>query len=205
MKHFLLSLPAVYKVLQKCLVRNNTDIFRKNLTVKENGKVLDIGCGPGTVLDSLPETVEYHGFDLSEAYINDALKKYGHRKAYFKCAMVESETLDPALLGSFDLVIAMGVLHHLNDDSVKQLAHLAWSALKPGGVFVTFDPCFLPGQNIIARTLARLDRGQFVRYPEPCRALVESAFEGTVEMDFCHNALRLPYDHLILRMTKAGG
>ena len=50
--------------------------------------------------------------------------------------------------------------------------------LRPGGVLVTLDAVFHPGQNPVARLLARLDRGGAVRTPEAYRALLEPHFAG---------------------------
>ena len=43
--------------------------------------ILDIGCGTGKILESLP-AVDYYGYDISKKYINYAKKKYKSRKIY---------------------------------------------------------------------------------------------------------------------------
>ena len=61
-------------------------LFIKNHTnIKKGEKVLDIGCGPGDILEFLPE-VDYTGFDVDKNYINTAKSKYTNHK--FQCADV---------------------------------------------------------------------------------------------------------------------
>lgn len=120
--------------------------------------VLDIGCGPADIVEYLPK-VDYWGIYISEEYITDAKIRYGQRGRFYSKTL----TLDDLKnMPKFDLVIACGVLHHANDQIVNDIFKLAYAALKPGGRFVTIDPCFTPDQNFIARFLISKDRGQNV-------------------------------------------
>ena len=100
--------------------------------------------------------------------------------------------------GSFDIVMANGLLHHLSDNEARSVFSIAKSALKKSGYMVSFDGCFLPEQSLVVRTLLRLDRGKFVRkkeaYLELAREFFESA-EGFVRDDFYSN---LPYTTLFM-------
>jgi len=103
--------------------------------------------------------------------------------------------------GTFDIVMANGVLHHLEDQEVRLLTAAASRALKPGGRFCSFDGCFIDGQNPIARYLISKDRGRNVREPEEYKALVDPYFE-TVDLVIRHDMLRIPYTHAIMVATK---
>jgi len=46
----------------------------KKIINKDGVKVLDVGCGPAQILDSLPR-IEYFGYDINPNYINFAKKK----------------------------------------------------------------------------------------------------------------------------------
>ncbi|MDR1656448.1 MAG: class I SAM-dependent methyltransferase [Deltaproteobacteria bacterium] len=201
--NYILSFPYIYKLFINCLKNKKTDLYGDYINVPEKSKVMDIGCGPAQVLDRIPDSVEYHGFDLSETYIRAATKKYNHRNAFFKCAPVESETLEPSLVGSFDMVLALGVLHHINDEAASRLLQLAKTAMKDKGVLITHDPCFLrQQQKLMAKTLARMDRGKYVRYPDQYESLVASFFSDQVETFVRNDALRLPYNIIVMRMVK---
>ena len=159
-------------------------------------RLLDIGCGTARTLDYLPSLV-YHGFDLSRDYINEAKARYADR-GVFSCALVEEATLkeDPP----FDLVLAVGVLHHLDDESALQLMRLAKTALKEGGRVVTIGPCFQHAQKSIARFLVSQNRGQNARSGEKYRELASNTFdqfEGVVK----HRAW-IPCAHWIMGCTK---
>ena len=98
-------------------------------------------------------------------------------------------------LGSFDVVLALGVLHHLTDSEAESLALLASSALKPGGRLLTFDGCYIPEQNPIARFLLSIDRGRFVREPRGYTSILEKAF-AEVNYQVIHRK-PIPYTHFI--------
>jgi len=74
--------------------------------------MLDIGCGPGEILGFLPTSVKYHGYDLSREYIHSAIEKYDGRGHWY-CASVSDMQVKE--YGAFDIVMANGVLHHLED------------------------------------------------------------------------------------------
>src|SRR5262249_40300059 len=91
-------------------------------------KFLDIGCGPGDILEDLP-AVDYLGFDINPKYVEAAQKRFGSRGRFF-CGDVGLTAIDQEA-ASFDLVLATGVLHHLDDDRAVSLFKLARRALKP--------------------------------------------------------------------------
>jgi trans-aconitate methyltransferase len=170
---------------RRLFVENNTQI-------KKGQKILDIGCGPGDILEFLPE-VNYIGFDVDANYIKTAKEKYPHYQ--FQCTDVKTFQLeDPQ---TFDIVVATGVLHHLNDDECKALFHLAKNALKPNGTFVSLDGCYIPNQNKISKFLIDNDRGEFVRTPEDYVSLAEDSFK-TITTSIEEKYFRLPYTLVIM-------
>ena len=90
-------------------------------------RILEIGCGPGTIVRYLPPS-EYLGFDLSPRYIELAKKRFP--KARFVCERVSQFSL--AKEQSFDVVLAHGIVHHLEDAEARQLFQIAFDALKTG-------------------------------------------------------------------------
>ncbi len=121
--------------------------------------ILDLGCGPATILDAMPE-VHYVGIDLNEAHIEQARGAYGNRGS-FHCG--DFAMLKQKMAGTFDLVLCIGLLHHIEDARVRELASLVASYLAPTGRFVAIDPVYSDDQNWIARRLAAADSGQCVR------------------------------------------
>jgi SAM-dependent methyltransferase len=160
-------------------------------------KILDIGCGPADVLNYLP-AVNYTGLDISPEYICSAKKRFGSRGRFYcndvGLAAIEEER------GTFDLVLAIGVIHHLNDAQAARLFDLARLALRPTGRLVTYDGCYVPQQSRIARWLLAKDRGKFVRTREDYLRLALVRF-SKVDPQLRHDLLRMPYTHLIMRCS----
>ena len=158
----LLSLPALYNFFRKGI--GGAEVSRKHvrdfIQPFPNAKILDIGCGPGNILDYLPHNVEYVGYDSSPRYIDYAVKKYGPRGLFF-C----NDVGKPPEFGKFDIVLATGVLHHLNDQEARALLETAAHHLNPGGYLVTLDNAYVEGQARVARWLISMDRGGHVRTP----------------------------------------
>jgi SAM-dependent methyltransferase len=160
-------------------------------------RVLDIGCGPADILDLLP-TVKYCGFDVSSEYIDAARKRFGPLGDFRVGSLSDALSSKYA---DFDVVLATGVLHHLGDQDATALFRLAYAALKPDGVLVTLDGCFVDGQSRVVRALLRNDRGQFVRGANEYVQIAKAKFRY-VECHITHDLLRIPYTHLIMRCAK---
>ncbi|OBG93804.1 methyltransferase [Mycobacterium sp. E3251] len=170
-----LSHPLVYEALQRIMgaKRGREWIVRDLIRPFPGMRILDLGCGPAEILDSLPEDVAYTGYDMSTEYIAAAEAKFGTRGT-FHCRLLEQA--EAATLEPFDLVMGIGVLHHLDDGTARQFMTLAKAALKPGGRLLTLDACYAPKQNPIARFIISKDRGQHVRNEAGYRALAEGVF-----------------------------
>jgi len=191
----LLSVPAGYRVFIGLVGGNVRRIYVRDYVRPVPGqKIFDIGCGPGDILDYLPE-MDYTGFDISPEYIASARKRFGNR-ARFVCEDIGAMNIRREE-GTFDLVLATGVVHHLDDEQAPKLFDLARRALHPRGRLVTFDGCYVPGQSRFARWMLDKDRGKFVRSREEYLRLASMRF-SSVESHLRHDLLRIPYTHLIL-------
>lgn len=195
-----LAVPRVYNFFQNLVgaSRFRDSYVKSYVQAKPGDKILDIGCGTSEILEFLPDAIAYIGYDLSPDYISAAKSRYGTRGQWY-CAEVSKMPM--AELGSFDIVMANGVLHHLDDKDASKLAEIAAKSLKVSGRFCTFDGCFLKDQNSLARYLIANDRGQNVRTPEGYVALIQPYF-STVELTIRHDMLRIPYSHAITVATQ---
>jgi 2-polyprenyl-3-methyl-5-hydroxy-6-metoxy-1,4-benzoquinol methylase len=193
-----LSSPRVYDSLQDIMGARATrrELVHEYVRPFAGCRILDIGCGTARILDELPN-VEYYGFDLSQRYIEDATRRYGVR-GHFNCALVQQALIDH--LEPFHIVIATGVMHHLDDEQAVGLIRLAHSALCKGGRLVTIDPCYSDDQNAVSRFLVSRDRGQNVRTAERYRDLAGTIFlqvRGQVK-----HRVWIPYTHWIMDCQK---
>ncbi|HEX5269528.1 MAG TPA: class I SAM-dependent methyltransferase [Gemmataceae bacterium] len=192
----LLSLPNVYSWFETAVgaIEGRGKVIRDHVRPQPGERVLDIGCGPGDVVRFLPDGVHYVGFDENPAYIRSAQKAFAGR-AEFYCERVGAATLER--LPEFDVVMALGILHHLGDEEALHLFRLAQAAVRPGGRVFTLDGCFVPEQSWMARWLLTKDRGKNVRTPEEYMRLARAVFpevKPTVRFDLC----RIPNTGLIL-------
>lgn len=195
----MLSHPAVYDVLQNILgaKRTRRDLVDTFVKPSAQSRILDIGCGTAEILAYLPETISYWGYDISNEYIDAAKSRFGKRGHFF-CGELDRHAL--SYLPKFDVILAIGVLHHLDDNVAEQLFSLIGDALQDGGRLITIDPCFAEGQNPLAKYLIRRDRGQNVRDMNGYHSLANKNFRQV------HGTLRhrnwIPYTHWIMECSK---
>ena len=196
--HSILAFAPVYRLFSRLIAgRFYARYVSEFVHAQQGDRILDIGCGPADILEYLPAP-SYHGIDISTKYIVAASRRFGDR-ATFSCVGVADASVDNP--GSYDIVLANGVLHHLNDEQALQLLQLAHGALRPGGRLVTFDGCFTPDQSRIAAWLLRMDRGKHVR-PEAEYVRLASEVFPVVTAQVRHGMLRLPYTHVFMECRK---
>jgi SAM-dependent methyltransferase len=196
----ILRVPAIYNLFIDLVGAGEARIrwVRDFLQPFPGARILDIGCGTAEMLGLLPADVDYTGFDMSEAYIDAAKRRYGTR-GRFTCAKVEafgSGSRGPDV-GGYDIALAFGVLHHLDDGECRSLFQGAREALKPGGRLVTLDPCYLDGQSYLAKFVVSHDRGQNVRFPEAYAALGKPSFSD-IAITVQEKPLRIPTQNTVL-------
>ena len=171
-------------------------LVRDYVQPRVGARILDIGCGPGTIAGYLPAT-EYTGFDLSPRYIGMARKRFP--QAQFVCERVSQFSL--AKQRSFDIALAFGIVHHLDDPEAGQLFKIAYDALESGGKLVTVDPVFTTDQAPAARWLLTRDRGEYVRNEGGYVKIASQVFTN-IKASIRHDLLRIPYTHLILECVR---
>jgi cyclopropane fatty-acyl-phospholipid synthase-like methyltransferase len=119
-------------------------------------RVLDIGCGTGSLVFRLAEAMPLAvlaGIDVSEANIHAAERQNAGRgldtRVRFAVADYLTYGAEP-----FDVMVADGVLHLIPGDTAALIAKLARD-LRPGGVLV----CSMPFDCTYNRVFAVLRRG----------------------------------------------
>ena len=103
--------------------------------------VLDVGCGPGTLVLELKARVgdgAVYGIDASPEMIDLARSKARQRRADVDFRVAAIEDL-PFADETFHLVTSSLMLHHLPDDLKERGQAEVRRVLKPGGRFVLVD------------------------------------------------------------------
>ena len=191
-----LSSSSIYDMFQVIVgaKRFRQRIIERYLRPTPGMQIIDVGCGTGAMLGHLPHGVIYHGFDLSPLYIEHAKNKFGN-VGEFHCADVAEAT--KIGLPKADLIIAIGLLHHLDDNQATTLIRDITQLLAPSGRCIAVDPCFEENQSRIARWFLEHDRGQNVRDRSGYLSLAKAAaVEARIEIS--HDLLNIPYTHSIL-------
>lgn len=168
-------------------------------SVLPNSKILDIGCGTCKILEHLPDSVEYHGYDRNEAYISYARKRFTGRNAKFECRAVGS---DSNCHDRYDIALAFGLAHHLEDMEVRKLIRDIRNLLAPGGKLFLLDPVYCQEQSQLARYVVSRDRGRNVRTREEYLKLYQSEFPSvSTHLDL--HPLRIPYTGITVSCSVA--
>ena len=96
--------------------------------------ILDMGCGTGTMLGHLRRFGDAQGVDADEQAVG-----FCRSRGEERVQLLESETL-PFSDDSFDLVTALDVLEHIEDDraALREIARV----LRPGGTFLATVPAY---------------------------------------------------------------
>ena len=122
-----LARPEVYRWARDLLGLNRwlDDYVTRYVKPQPGEKILDIGCGTGEIVRYLAGC-EYLGIDRHQPYINYAQRTFGSA-GRFICADV-ADHID-AFDSRFDVILANGLLHHLDDDLAHRLFELGHRAL----------------------------------------------------------------------------
>lgn len=194
----LLARPRLYDWFQQVVgatawrARFVRDFVRPVLRGRE--RVIDIGCGTGDLLQFLPTDVSYVGYDRNEAYIAAARERFAGRDARFECRALEPASKHEH---AFDIALAIGLMHHLDDAEALILLESARAALSDTGLLFLLDPVLVAGQSRLARFVVSQDRGQNVRTAEAALELCRRVFpfvRHSVDMD----PITIPYTGIVI-------
>ena len=111
----------------------------ESLGISRNARVLEVGCGNGSMSAWMAEHVTPDGkvvaLDLDLSLVDNACAP----GVEFRQGDIVAGPVDP---GRFDLVTARAVLHHVTD--AKAATGNLVASLRPGGAILLIEPDFLP-------------------------------------------------------------
>jgi len=162
--------PAVYAAWQAPFVSQKFAPVERHLRHQQVGKVLDVGCGPGTNAARFAGA-DYVGVDINERYLAIARSKHPGR-----FIQADLQTADLSALGTFDVILVNSFLHHLADEAVGRILHHLQRLLDPEGRVHVLE-LVLPERRSLATLMARLDRGRYPRRLAAWRELFDAHFQ----------------------------
>lgn len=192
---------SFYKLFQFSVSRQNTSSVIREEILKPDGvqDVLDFGCGIGYHSLEFPKA-NYLGIEPLQSCVKKAHELFSENNRRF--VLGDHKTLKEIPDSSFDLIIAIGVLHHINDDIIDEFLQESRRILRKGGRITTLDPVLHESQSILSRWVVKRDRGQWVRSQSEYSKLFARCFPGRVEQRIYTGLLRIPYDHVTFTLIK---
>tara|TARA_Y100000817_G_C16696868_1_gene473000 strand:- start:124 stop:750 length:627 start_codon:yes stop_codon:yes gene_type:complete len=191
------NFPIIYNAYQKIIFRKDSknNIFNNYIKVNKKDLVLDVGCGPGNYRD-LIKSENYYGIDINCKSIDQAKEIYP--KDHFDCLPVQE--ISNKVNKKFDKIILLGLLHHISDQDALNLFNDLKNIAMPETKIFCLDTSFKRNQNLFSKIMAKLDKGNHVRFPEELEKLVDTEFYS-VDIKMFDNLLRVPCFHSFLKLS----
>jgi len=191
----------LYKLFQFAVISNANKARICDEVLKPVGvkSVLDFGCGIGYHSEDFRDS-EYLGIEPLSGCVDVANKMY--KKSNRSFIVGDHETLKSIPDSSFELVIAIGVLHHIDNRVFSQFIEETYRILKPGGRLTTFDPVFHADQTKLSRWVVSRDRGIWVRSVDDYIQPIKKVFTNSLNSKIYSGLLRIPHDHICIDVTK---
>lgn len=192
---FLAGNPAIFMFLRNLLeggFRRQKQVLREYFKLNSGESVLDTGCGTGEFSVLFPPEA-YTGIDIDKGYIDYARKKY--RRNF----LVADATKLPFADNSYDKVLIVGVLHHLDNETCGLVLTEAKRVLRPEGIMLVMEDVNKKELGFLTKLLHRLDKGEYIRTAEDYKNLLQNYF--AVEKDFNIQSGLFPYQAFVLKKT----
>jgi len=122
------------------------EYFRVSQEIPDGASHLDVACGPGTFISTLPGTVRSTGVDIAQPQIEYARKNYAAANRTF-------EVMEPGRLPfpdeTFDVVTSTELVEHITEEEGRKLLVECMRVLKKGGRLVVTTPNYASGWPVL--------------------------------------------------------
>ena len=148
------------KVLNKELQNLSTDI-----------SILDLGCGTGE-FSYYFKGYNYNGIDIEPNYIEYAKANYDGNFEIMDASNMMFEN------NRFDVIIVLGVFHHLNDNLCLKIFDEMKKVLKKNGKIIIMEDVDVESKyDIIGNLLRKYDKGDHIRTKKEYMSLFQQNFK----------------------------
>lgn len=146
---------------------------------KTRGRVLDVGCGPGSNAPVFADGFDYLGVDFNPQYIESALKLFP--KMSFLVGDATKLNLDGK---KFDLILINSLMHHLDNEECNKLMTDLKPLLAEKGIIIVQEPLIPPINKPFMTLMMNQDRGDYFRHLEDWQKIFSSANFQINDEDF---------------------
>lgn len=157
---------------------------------KKDDTVLDLGCGNGVSTSKL-KAKQAVGLDLSTKQLVKSKNKYSN------CSFIVGDARKlPFRDSSFDMVVAINMLHHVKNPQV--VLKECFRVLKSGGRLLTVDPNLYNPIGFIGRGIYKLLRLKKIFPTFPQFALGEDEYQFS-KKNYYHLFTKSPFKNFTIR------
>lgn len=172
---YLFSQPAVFNSIRKPIAGDQKEVkefVSKNIRKYGAKSVLDVGCGTGDYIVTIPENTQYLGIDTNRQYLSYTKKlfKTKTRKFLFQDA-TETKFYKER---KFDIAILISILHHLSDEDLEIILPQIRKVVKKAVIITDIIP---DPKGWLPKQLVKLDRGRYVRSREEKLRILKKYFK----------------------------
>lgn len=172
---YFLSQPVIFNYIRKPIAGDQKEVkefVSNNIKKYEAKSVLDVGCGTGDYIPTIPTTTQYLGIDTNQQYLSYVknLFKTTDRKFLFQDA-TETKFYEDR---KFDIVILISILHHLSDEDLAIILPQVSKVAKKAIIVTDIIP---DPEGWLPKQLVKLDRGRYVRSKEEKLKLLKKHFK----------------------------
>jgi SAM-dependent methyltransferase len=201
--HQILRFTWAYNAVQNVLGgRAGTKFLVDNFIKPKSGdNILDFGSGTGSLFNflNLIDGITYTGIEPNPEYTRICQADFkGFPNANFYTGSIE---IVNSLAEEFDIIIVFAVLHHLNLNSWPTILESLFDKLRKGGRLLLLDNILHDGQNLVSKTLIKLDRGQSILHEDDYKNYIKNSgysFESIIKTDL----MKVPYSHILTTIKK---
>jgi 2-polyprenyl-3-methyl-5-hydroxy-6-metoxy-1,4-benzoquinol methylase len=118
-------------------IRGTVPLSRMIMSVRESGRLLEVGCGRGMLLELLAKQFDAYGTDISELGVAESAARVGPERVF------RHSIEDGPPPGRYEVVLAINVLEHIHKPEIA-LRNIN-AVLEPGGTFIFTVPNNSPG------------------------------------------------------------
>ena len=156
--------------------------------------ILDIGCGTAEIIPYLAPGISYVGIDSNSRYIASCRKRYPEQLFI----LGDWSSLSQRIFRPPELILCLGLLHHLDSNSARILLRECYEVLQKGGKIISLDGAKQDDCGRFEAIFYQADRGRFIRGLQGYASL----FPQQPETSLHKNWLRVPYRYAVCELIK---